>query len=194
MSSSEEELKQPTESENVAASENLEHMEEELMYAEDEIVKEQDQLVEQLAAAEKKAEEHWELLLRTRADMENLRKRTEKDLENAHKYGIEKFVSEMLPVKDSMELGIAAQDATVESLHEGMQLTMNMFDTAFQKLGVVEINPQNETFDPELHQAMTMQESDEVEPNTVIMVMQKGYSLNGRLVRPAMVVVSKKPE
>ena len=194
MSSSEEELKQPTESENVAASENLEHMEEELMYAEDEIVKEQDQLVEQLAAAEKKAEEHWELLLRTRADMENLRKRTEKDLENAHKYGIEKFVSEMLPVKDSMELGIAAQDATVESLHEGMQLTMNMFDTAFQKLGVVEINPQNEAFDPELHQAMTMQESDEVEPNTVIMVMQKGYSLNGRLVRPAMVVVSKKPE
>lgn len=194
MSSSEEELKQPTESENVAASENLEQMEEELMYAEDEIVKEQDQLVEQLAAAEKKAEEHWELLLRTRADMENLRKRTEKDLENAHKYGIEKFVSEMLPVKDSMELGIAAQDATVESLHEGMQLTMNMFDTAFQKLGVVEINPQNEAFDPELHQAMTMQESDEVEPNTVIMVMQKGYSLNGRLVRPAMVVVSKKPE
>jgi molecular chaperone GrpE len=194
MSSSEEELKQPSESENVAASENLEHMEEELMYAEDEIVKEQDQLVEQLAAAEKKAEEHWELLLRTRADMENLRKRTEKDLENAHKYGIEKFVSEMLPVKDSMELGIAAQDATVESLHEGMQLTMNMFDTAFQKLGVVEINPQNEAFDPELHQAMTMQESDEVEPNTVIMVMQKGYSLNGRLVRPAMVVVSKKPE
>jgi len=194
MSSSEEELKQPTESENVAASENLEHMEEELMYAEDEIVKEQDQLVEQLAAAEKKAEEHWELLLRTRADMENLRKRTEKDLENAHKYGIEKFVSEMLPVKDSMELGIAAQEATVESLHEGMQLTMNMFDTAFQKLGVVEINPQNEAFDPELHQAMTMQESDEVEPNTVIMVMQKGYSLNGRLVRPAMVVVSKKPE
>ncbi len=194
MSSSEEELKQPTESENVAASENLEHMEEELMYAEDEIVKEQDQQEEQLAAAEKKAEEHWELLLRTRADMENLRKRTEKDEENAHKYGIEKFVSEMLPVKDSMELGIAAQDATVESLHEGMQLTMNMFDTAFQKLGVVEINPQNETFDPELHQAMTMQESDEVEPNTVIMVMQKGYSLNGRLVRPAMVVVSKKPE
>lgn len=194
MSSSEEELKQPTESENVAASENLEQMEEELMYAEDEIVKEQDQLVEQLAAAEKKAEEHWELLLRTRADMENLRKRTEKDLENAHKYGIEKFVSEMLPVKDSMELGIAAQDATVESLHEGMQLTMNMFDTAFQKLGVVEVNPQNEAFDPELHQAMTMQESDEVEPNTVIMVMQKGYSLNGRLVRPAMVVVSKKPE
>jgi molecular chaperone GrpE len=188
MSSSNEELDQPTESEH------LEQMEEEMMFEEEEIVKEEDHLVEQLKAAEQKAEEHWELLLRTRAEMENLRKRTEKDLENAHKYGMEKFVNEMLPVKDSMEMGIGAQEATVESLQEGMKLTMNMFNTTFEKLGVTEIDPLKERFDPELHQAMTMQASDEVEPNTVIAVMQKGYTLNGRLVRPAMVIVSKKPD
>jgi molecular chaperone GrpE len=93
-----------------------------------------------------------------------------------------------------MELGLAAEDVTVESLHEGMKLTMNMFNATFEKIGVKEINPLNEPFDPELHQAMTMQEVDNVEPNTVIAVMQKGYLLNDRLVRPAMVMVSKKPE
>jgi len=188
MSTSNEELKEPAEKEH------LDEMEEEMAFDEKEIVKTEDDMLEQLAEAEKKAADNWELLLRTRAEMENLRKRTEKDLENAHKYGMEKFVNEMLPVKDSMEMGIAAQDATVESLHEGMKLTMNMFNSTFEKLGVVEIDPQNEAFDPELHQAMSMQETDEVEPNTVIAVMQKGYTLNGRLVRPAMVMVSKKPE
>ena len=165
-----------------------------MAYDEKEIVESEDELLQQLKQAEKKAEENWELLLRTKAEMENLRKRTEKDLEKAHKYGMEKFVSEMLPLKDSMELGLAAQDATVESLHEGMELTMNMFNSALEKLGVKEINPENEAFDPELHQAMTLQESAEVEPNTVLTVMQKGYQLNQRLIRPAMVVVSKKPE
>jgi molecular chaperone GrpE len=191
MSSSNEELNQPAEA---AESENLEAMEEEIAYDEKEIVDTEDQVLQQLKQAEEKAEENWQLLLRTKAEMENLRRRTEKDLENAHKYGMEKFVSEMLPVKDSMELGLAAQEATVESLHEGMKLTMNMFNTTFEKLGVREINPENEPFDPELHQAMTMQETDQVEPNTVIAVMQKGYLLNDRLVRPAMVMVSKKPE
>jgi molecular chaperone GrpE len=191
MSSNNEELKQPAQA---AASENLEAMEEEIAYDEKEIVETEDQLLQQLQEAEKKAEENWQLLLRTKAEMENLRKRTEKDLENAHKYGMEKFVSEMLPVKDSMELGLAAQDVTVESLHEGMKLTMNMFNTTFEKLGVKEINPENAPFDPEMHQAMTMQATDDVEPDTVIAVMQKGYLLNDRLVRPAMVVVSKKPE
>ncbi|MGD2159757.1 MAG: nucleotide exchange factor GrpE [Gammaproteobacteria bacterium] len=191
MSSSNEELNQPAEAEE---SENLEAMEEEIAYDEKEIVDTEDQVLQQLKQAEEKAEENWQLLLRTKAEMENLRRRTEKDLENAHKYGMEKFVSEMLPVKDSMELGLAAQEATVESLHEGMKLTMNMFNTTFEKLGVREINPENEPFDPELHQAMTMQETDQVEPNTVIAVMQKGYLLNDRLVRPAMVMVSKKPE
>jgi molecular chaperone GrpE len=188
MSSSNEELKQSAESEH------LEEMEEEMAFEEEDIVKSEQHLQEHLALAEKKAEENWELLLRTKAEMDNLRKRTEKDLENAHKYGMEKFVNEMLPVKDSMELGLAAEDVTVESLHEGMKLTMNMLNTAFEKIGVKEINPLNEPFDPQLHQAMTMQEVDDVEPNTVIAVMQKGYLLNDRLVRPAMVMVSKKPE
>ena len=191
MSSGNEELKEAVET---AEKGPLEEMEADMAFDEKDIVESEDELLRQLKDAEKKAEENWELLLRTKAEMENLRKRTEKDLEKAHKYGIEKFVSEMLPVKDSMEMGLAAQDATVESLHEGMELTTNMFNSALEKLGVKEINPLNEAFDPELHQAMTMQESDEVEPNTVLAVMQKGYLLNQRLVRPAMVVVSKKPE
>ena len=190
MSPGNEELKEPAEAEDATP---LEDMEAEMAYDEKAIVESEDALLKQLKEAEKKAEENWQLLLRTKAEMENLRKRTEKDLENAHKFGIEKFVNEMLPVKDSMELGLAAQDATVESMLEGMALTMNMFNAALEKLGVKEINPLNEPFDPELHQAMTMQDSADVDPNTVIMVMQKGYSLNERLVRPAMVVVSKKP-
>ena len=188
MTSSNEELKPSAENEH------LEQMEEDMAFAEEEIVKSEEQLLEHIAQAEKKAEENWELLLRTKAEMENLRKRTEKDLENAHKYGMEKFVNEMLPVKDSMEMGLAAEEGTMESLHEGMELTMNMFNTTFEKLGVKEINPLNQAFDPELHQAMTMQDAGDVEPNTVIAVMQKGYLLNDRLVRPAMVIVSKKPE
>lgn len=191
MSSGNEELKA---SEPAAETGSLDEMEADIAFEEKAIVESEEELLQQLKDAEKKAEENWELLLRTKAEMENLRKRTEKDLEKAHKYGIEKFVGEMLPVKDSMELGLAAQDATVDSLHEGMQLTMNMFNSALEKLGVKEINPQNEAFDPQLHQAMTMQESDEVDANTVLAVMQKGYMLNERLIRPAMVIVSKKPE
>jgi len=191
MSSSNEDLKEPEAS---AGNESLEEMETEMAFDEKAIVESEDELLQQLKEAEKKAEENWELLLRTKAEMENLRKRTEKDLEKAHKYGMEKFVNEMLPVKDSMELGLAAQDATVESLQEGMELTLNMFNSALEKLGVKEINPVNEPFDPQLHQAMTMQDNAEVEANTVLMVMQKGYLLNERLIRPAMVVVSKKPD
>ncbi len=191
MSSGNEELKA---SETAVEAGGLDDMEADIAFEEKAIVDSEEELLQQLKDAEKKAEENWELLLRTKAEMENLRKRTEKDLEKAHKYGIEKFVSEMLPVKDSMELGLAAQEATVDSLREGMQLTMNMFNSALDKLGVTEINPVNEAFDPQLHQAMTMQETDEVDANTVLTVMQKGYMLNERLIRPAMVVVSKKPE
>ncbi len=191
MSSGNEELKT---SETAGEAGSLDDMEADIAFEEKAIVDSEEELLQQLKDAEKKAEENWELLLRTKAEMENLRKRTEKDLEKAHKYGIEKFVSEMLPVKDSMELGMAAQEATVDSLREGMQLTMNMFNSALDKLGVTEINPVNEAFDPQVHQAMTMQETDEVDANTVLTVMQKGYMLNERLIRPAMVVVSKKPE
>lgn len=151
-------------------------------------------LEQQLEAAEAKAAEHWDLLLRSKAELENLRRRGQKDLENAHKYGIEKFVTELLPIKDSLELGLAVEDASAESLREGMELTRNMINSAFEKFSIVEIDPLNEKFDPELHQAMSMQPSEEHEPNTVIAVMQKGYRLNERLVRPAMVMVSRAPE
>jgi molecular chaperone GrpE len=168
--------------------------EKEMLAEEEALVEAEDDLVAQIKEAQEKAEENWELLLRTKAEMENLRRRTQKDLENAHKYGIEKFVNELLPIMDSMELGLSVEDASVESIKEGMGLTVNMVSQMFEKFNIEAVNPVNEKFDPELHQAMTMQPTDEVEPNTVISVMQKGYLLNGRLVRPAMVLVSKAVE
>lgn len=174
--------------------EQIDTLEEEMLNEEEALDQAEAEIVEQLKKAEEKAEENWETLLRTKAEMENLRKRTQKDLENAHKYGIEKFVSELLPIIDSMELGLASGEASVESLREGMELTLNMVSQSFEKFNIEAINPLEEKFDPELHQAMSMQPSDEVEPNTVIAVMQKGYTLNGRLVRPAMVMVSKQAE
>ncbi|MBT8118428.1 MAG: nucleotide exchange factor GrpE [Gammaproteobacteria bacterium] len=153
-----------------------------------------DSLEAQLEKAQAKASENWEQYLRAKAEMDNLRRRNAKDVENAHKYGIEKFVNELLPVMDSMGMGLAVEDASAESLREGMELTMNMLMKMMEKLGIEEIDPLNEKFDPEKHQAMTMQPNAEVEPNTVIAVMQKGYSLNDRLIRPAMVMVSKAVE
>ena len=132
--------------------------------------------------------------MRTKAEVENIRRRSQKDVENAHKYGVEKFVTELIPVKEAMELGLAIEDATVESIREGMVLTMTSLNTMFEKLSIEEINPVDEKFDPECHQAMTMQPSDDVEPNTVLQVLQKGYRLNERLIRPAMVIVSKAAE
>ncbi len=163
---------------------------------EEALLQAEDDLAEQIKQAEQKAEENWELLLRTRAEMENLRRRTEKDLENAHKFALEKFVSELLPILDSMEMGLNVDttdnpEATIKGLKEGIEMTVNMMKKAFDKFNIQVIDPLNEKFDPELHQAMSMQPSDEVEPNTVIAVMQKGYTLNDRLVRPAMVMVSK---
>ena len=153
-----------------------------------------DSLEKQLEDAQAKATENWEQFLRAKAEMDNLRRRNVKDVENAHKYGIEKFVTELLPVMDSMSMGLATEDASAESLREGMELTMSMLVKMMEKLGIEEIDPLNEKFDAEKHQAMTMQPSAEVEPNTVIAVMQKGYALNDRLIRPAMVMVSKAPE
>lgn len=166
----------------------------ELINEEQALFEAEDTITEQLKTAEKKAEENWELLLRTKAEMDNLRRRTQKDLENAHKFAVEKFVQELLPIMDSMELGLATENAEAEALREGMKLTLNMLQNAFGKFRIVEINPIQEKFDPELHQAMSMQPSEDVEPNTVLAVMQKGYTLNDRLVRPAMVMVSKASE
>jgi len=153
-----------------------------------------DSLEAQLEQAQAKARENWDAYLRAKAEMDNLRRRNTKDLENAHKFGIEKFVTELLPVLDSMALGLAVEDASAESLREGMELTMNILQKMMEKLNIEEIDPLNEKFDPEKHQAMTMQPDADVEPNTVIAVMQKGYSLNDRLIRPAMVMVSKAVE
>jgi len=150
-----------------------------------------DSLEAQLEQAQAKAGENWEQFIRAKAEMDNLRRRNVKDLENAHKFGIEKFVTELLPVLDSMVMGLAVEDASAESLREGMELTMNMLEKMMEKLGIEEIDPLNEKFDAAKHQAMTAQPSAEVEPNTVLAVMQKGYSLNERLIRPAMVIVSR---
>jgi len=149
-------------------------------------------LQQQLEEAQQKADENWEIALRAQAETDNVRKRAVKDLENAHKYSIEKLVNEFLPVKDSLELGInAADQADVKSLVEGMDLTLKAFSNALEKCGVEEIDPVGEKFNPEFHQAMTMIESPDVESGAVIEVMQKGYLLNDRLIRPAMVVVAK---
>ncbi|MBI3187540.1 MAG: nucleotide exchange factor GrpE [Gammaproteobacteria bacterium] len=156
-----------------------------------------EELAERLQAAEKKAADNWDQLLRTRAEMENLRRRTQRDLENAHKYALEKFVTELLPVKDSLEMGLdVAKQGSVDvaKICEGTELTLNMLVNALGKFNVVEINPRGEKFNPEQHQAMAMQPSADMEPNTVMVVMQKGYLLNDRLMRPAMVMVSKAPD
>lgn len=152
-----------------------------------------DELVQKLEVAELKSADSLDQLLRTRAEMENLRRRTQKDLENAHKFALEKFVTELLSVKDSLEMGLDAttQETTLEKLQEGTKMTLDMLKQAFEKFNVAELDPQGEKFNADHHQAMSMQESAEHEPNTVITVMQKGYLLNNRLVRPAMVMVSK---
>ena len=149
----------------------------------------QQELDSALAAADK----HRDEALRAMAELDNVRKRAEKDVESAHKFGLEKFIHELLPVKDSMDLGFdAANSATdVDALKEGMALTLKMFEDALEKRGVKELNPLGEDFDPEFHQAMMMEESVEVEAGKILRVMQKGYVLNERLIRPAMVVVAK---
>ncbi len=153
-----------------------------------------DSLEAQLEDAQAKASENWEHYLRAKAEMDNLRRRNTKDVESAHKYGIEKLVNELLPVLDSMGMGLAIEDASAESLREGMEMTMSMLKKMMENIGIEEIDPLNEKFDAAKHQAVTMQPNADVEPNTVIAVMQKGYALNNRLIRPAMVMVSKAVE
>jgi len=147
-----------------------------------------------LEDARNKADEHWNQLLRLQAEMDNTRRRARQDVENAHKFALEKFALELLPVKDSLEMGLAAVDGdneAVTQLKEGTELTLKMLVSALEKFGIEAIDPVGETFDPDKHQAMSMQESPDHAPNTVMAVMQKGYQLNDRLLRPAMVVVSK---
>lgn len=160
--------------------------------ATDEPTSELEALQQKLEAAEKKAADNLETALRAQAETDNVRKRAVKDVESAHKYSVEKLVNEFLPVKDSLELGInAAETADVASMVEGMELTLKTFTTALEKCGVEIVDPKGEKFNPEHHQAMTMVENPDVESGVVIDVMQKGYMLKDRLIRPAMVIVSK---
>jgi len=132
--------------------------------------------------------------MRLRAEVENNRKRAERDVENAHKYALKGFVEKLLPVIDSMEMGLAAaisENATPESIREGSELTMNMFTQVLERSGLQQINPLGEKFDPERHQAISMVEIKDAESNSVIEVMQIGFLLNDRLIWPAMVVVAK---
>ena len=137
-------------------------------------------------------------LLRVQAEMQNLRRRTEQDIEKAHKYSQEKFSTELLSVMDNLERALAAaanhEDDTVKAIYEGVDLTLKSFTDCFNRFHIEAVDPMGEPFDPQLHQAMTIIENGEVEPNTVLEVMQKGYTLHGRVIRPAMVVVSKEPE
>ena len=147
-----------------------------------------------LEDARAKADEHWNQCLRLQAEIENQKKRNERDLVNAHKFALEKFAAELLPVKDSLEMGIvAAQDGSsdIDKMKEGSELTLKMLSSALEKNNIKEINPLNDLFNPEYHEAMSMLERDDVPPNTIVTVIQKGYLLNDRLVRPAMVMVSK---
>ena len=151
-------------------------------------------LEERLEAAEQKATENYEAMLRTKAEMENQRRRSQLDQEKARKFALEKFVNELLPVIDSMEMALSnipADDEQFASVKEGLEMTSNMMLQAMSKSDVQAIDPTGEKFDPDFHQAMSMTPSDDHESNTVIMVMQKGYTLNGRLVRPALVSVAK---
>ena len=148
-----------------------------------------------LEDARSKVDEHWNQCLRLQAELDNLHKRGQRDLENAHKYGLEKFASALLPVRDSLEMGIAAaaqgQSIDPAKLIEGSELTLKMLVGVLEKFGITELNPQGERFNPQFHEAMSIQPRSDMEPNTVVTVVQKGFLLNDRLVRPAMVIVSK---
>ena len=141
-----------------------------------------------------KAEDNWNRYLRTAAELENVRKRAARDQENARKYGVEKLAGELLTVLDSLEAGLeAGASATVEDLLEGKEATLSLLRAALEKHGVSEVDPEGERFNPELHEAMSMQPSTTAEPGSVLTVVQKGYELNGRLLRPARVIVAMEP-
>jgi molecular chaperone GrpE len=152
-------------------------------------------LQEQLEAAEAAAGMARDELLRVQAEMQNLRRRTEQDIEKAHKFGQEKFSAELLAVMDNLERSAAAaeasEDEAVQAIKEGVELTLKGFMDCFTRFNIEAVDPLGEPFDPQLHQAMSIQESPDAEPNSVIAVMQKGYTLHGRVIRPAMVMVSK---
>lgn len=153
-------------------------------------------LLDKLAQAEAAAQEEKDRALRIAAEMENLRRRSALDVEKAHKFALEKFSGELLPVIDSLERALELSDRENEALKptlEGVDLTLRSMLSTVAKFGVEAINPLGEPFDPNRHQAISMVENGQVAPNSVIAVMQKGYELNGRIIRPAMVMVARAP-
>lgn len=148
----------------------------------------------EIDALRQKAEENWERYLREAAEVQNIRKRAARDVENARRYALENFSRELLQVKDSLEMGLAAaESADIETLLAGKEATLKQLATVLEQFGVTEIEPTGEPFDPELHEAMTLQPSAAAEPGSVLAVVQKGYALNGRLLRPARVIVAAEP-
>lgn len=142
-----------------------------------------------------RADEHWKLYLSAHAEMDNLRKRAEREVQNAHRFALERFFGELLPVRDSLEMGLeaATDDVDVVQLREGVELTLKQLAAAMEKFGAREVNPLGARFDPSHHEAMAMAPTDQAEPNTVVQVLQKGYLLNDRLIRPAKVLVAQAP-
>jgi molecular chaperone GrpE len=153
-----------------------------------------EQLRTELAAAEERAKNHWDQYLRSIAEMENMRKRAARDVDTARQYAIERFAQDLVGVKDSLELGIDnAAKADVASLVEGQNATLRLLAKAFEKAQITELNPLGEIFNPEFHEAMVMQPSAEKPHGSILAVVQRGYLLNGRLLRPARVVVAQSP-
>ncbi|RUM78505.1 MAG: nucleotide exchange factor GrpE, partial [Candidatus Thioglobus sp.] len=151
-----------------------------------------DDLQTQLEEAQQSAKDNWDKVLRAQAEMENLKRRNAKDLENAHKFALDGFVKALLEVKDSLTMGLKTaneEKATIEHIIEGLEMTDKVFLSTMEKFGVEVINPTDEAFNPEFHEAITMVPMPDKESNSVLEVVQIGFTLNGRLVRPAMVVV-----
>lgn len=154
-------------------------------------------LLEEVSTLQAKVKDQADGVLRAQAEVQNVRRRAERDVENAHKFALDKFSSDLLPIIDSLERALEAADnldsEAAQSMRDGVELTLKMFVDTLGKHGIEQLNPMGEPFNPEFHQAMSMVPNPDMEPNSVMAVMQKGYVLKGRLVRPAMVVVSKAP-
>jgi molecular chaperone GrpE len=198
--SEEKESNSPDKEEVIEALEGPENGEEQAVEEPEDDIVSPEVLAAELEDARKEARENWEKLLRAQAEVENLRRRTQRELQDAHKYALEKFAKELLPVMDSLELGIEAASSSevasedIDKHREGSELTLQQFKSVFEKFNIETVDPVGEAFNPEFHQAMAMEPNNEVEPNTVVKVFQKGYLLNQRLLRPAMVVVAQAAE
>jgi molecular chaperone GrpE len=155
---------------------------------------EEESIEQQLERMQITVKDYWDQIMRLKAEMENNRKRAIRDVENAHKFALKNFTEALLPVVDSMDMGqqaASAENATLESIIEGTNMTTTMFVQVLEKYGLERLNPVGEKFNPDLHQAISMIDDENVDSNHIISVMQKGFTLNERLVRPAMVIVSK---